>query len=136
MSAISGLSRGAKAFEKGIGECMIEVKKEAISKELVDAWYAEWETLQQAIHEAHSLRDGSALPLMEQGLALFERLLVDSAQSELPLNLQGEYELLPINGAERLQFIKMRPSQYACYRQLDELFKETKKRCARLRLKA
>ncbi|MER2105861.1 MAG: YpoC family protein [Solibacillus sp.] len=115
---------------------MIEVKKEAITKELVDAWYAEWEALQQAIHEAHSLRDGSAGSLMEQGIALFERLVVDSAQIDAPLSLQEEYELLPINGAERLAFIKMRPGQYACYRQLDELFKETKKRCARLRLKA
>lgn len=115
---------------------MIAVKKGAITKELVDAWYAEWNVLQQAIHEAHSQRDGSALPLMKQGLALFERLVVESAQTDEPLHLQMEYELLPINGAERLQFIKMRPGQYACYRQLDELFKETKKRCARLRLRA
>lgn len=114
---------------------MIEVKKEAITKELVDAWYAEWEALQQAIHEAHHVRDDSARLLMEQGIALFEGFVVDSAQTEVPLRLQQEYELLPINGAERLTFIKMRPGQYACYRQLDELFKETKKRCARLRLK-
>lgn len=110
---------------------MIEVKKEMITKELVDTWHGEWEALQQAIHAAHTARDGSAQSLMEHGIALFERLLVDSAAGG-----EGDYELLPINGAERLTFIKMRPGQYACYRQLDELFKETKKRCARLRLKA
>ena len=115
---------------------MIEVKKEATTKEVVNAWFGEWETLQQVIHEAHTARDGSAQQLMEQGIMLFERLLLESAQTDAPLNLQQQYELLPINGAERLQFIKMRPGQYACYRQLDELFKETKKRCARLRLKA
>ncbi|CAM5187085.1 YpoC-like domain-containing protein OS=Lysinibacillus sphaericus OX=1421 GN=LS41612_14865 PE=4 SV=1 [Lysinibacillus sphaericus] len=56
---------------------------------------------------------------------MFERLV----------NEAGE-EVLPINGVERLTFIKTKPGQYARYRQIDELFKETKKRTARLRLQA
>lgn len=115
---------------------MIEVKKEAITKELVDAWFSEWEKLRERIHIAHESRDESAKTLMEQGLEHFENFLV---QASFPnkIHLEQEpYELLPINGGERLNFIKKKPGQYASYRQLDELYKETKKRCARLRLKA
>lgn len=134
MSALSGLSRRAKALEKRIGESMITVRKEALAKEEVDVWFAQWEELQREIHAAHDKRDGTAQPLMEKGIALFEQFLLDVSDTTEQLDLQQTYEVLPINGAERLQFIKMRPGQYACYRQLDELYKETKKRCARLRL--
>ena len=112
---------------------MIEVNKDKISKESIDAWFAEWEALQQAIHVAHEARNGEAKPLMEQGIAHFEKLLVESAANEV--STDADFELYPINGKERLAFIKAKPGQYACYRQLDELFKETKKRAARLRLK-
>ena len=112
---------------------MIEVNKDKISKESIDAWFAEWEALQQAIHVAHEARNGEAKPLMEQGIAHFEKLLVESAANES--SADADFELYPINGKERLAFIKAKPGQYACYRQLDELFKETKKRAARLRLK-
>ena len=112
---------------------MIEVNKDNISKEIVDAWFAQWEALQQAIHAAHEARNGEAKPLMEQGIAHFEKLLVESAADQVSADV--DFELYPINGKERLAFIKAKPGQYACYRQLDELFKETKKRAARLRLK-
>lgn len=114
---------------------MILVNKEMISKERIDTWFAHWETLREDIHAAHDRRDGSALELMLKGIAHYEQLLIDSAQTDGVFSINAEYELMPINGMERLQFIKMRPAQYACYRQLDELYKETKKRCARLRLK-
>lgn len=113
---------------------MILVNKEAITKQVVDAWYDEWETLREKIHEAHTLRDGSAHELMAQGIELFEQFLVKYSKTDEPFSQDSDYELMPINGMERFQFIKMRPGQYACYRQLDELYKETKKRCARLRL--
>ena len=112
---------------------MILVNKAAISKEAVEAWFTKWETLREQIHVAHDARDGSAKLLMEQGIALFNAFLVETAVSD---EQGGDYELFPVNGKERFNFIKMKPGQYACYRQLDELFKETKKRCARLRLKA
>ncbi|QDQ02226.1 hypothetical protein FOH38_18005 [Lysinibacillus fusiformis] len=98
---------------------------EAIAKDKVDVWFAEWTALEGQIHLAHDARNGAAKGLMEQGIALFERLLQEAGE-----------EVMPINGMERLAFIQAKPGQYACYRQLDELFKETKKRTARLRLQA
>jgi len=114
---------------------LIEVKKEMISKERVDEWFAKWESLNTEIFAAHDRRDGSATEFMLQGIELFESFIVEGSQTDNGFNTQLIYEIMPINGMERFQFIKARPGQYACYRQLDELFKETKKRCARLRLK-
>ena len=106
-----------------------------ISKERVDEWFAKWESLNAEIFAAHDRRDGSATEFMLQGIELFEAFIVEGSQSDDEFNMHLTYEIMPINGMERFQFIKARPGQYACYRQLDELFKETKKRCARLRLK-
>jgi hypothetical protein len=113
---------------------MILVNKEAITKQDVNAWYEKWEVLRGQIHEAHERRDGSAHDLMVQGIQLFEQFIITHSETEQPFSLSNDYELMPINGMERFQFIKLRPAQYACYRQLDELYKETKKRCARLRI--
>ncbi|MGE7673642.1 YpoC family protein [Lysinibacillus sp. NPDC094403] len=98
---------------------------EAIEKEKIDAWFAEWTELEAKIHAAHDARNGEAKGLMEKAILLFDYLVQEAGD-----------EVLPINGIERLTFIKAKPGQYACYRQLDELFKETKKRAARLRLQA
>ena len=113
---------------------MIGFHVEAISKDIIDAWCGEWEVLEVRIHAAHDARNGEAKGLMEEAIVLFERLLIDSA--DVGEASSETYEVMPINGAERLAFIKTKPGQYACYRQLGELFKETKKRTARLRLQA
>ncbi|CAM5181708.1 YpoC-like domain-containing protein OS=Ureibacillus acetophenoni OX=614649 GN=SAMN05877842_103294 PE=4 SV=1 [Ureibacillus acetophenoni] len=115
---------------------MISFNAANIQKEVVDPLFLEWESLSQQIHQAHDERNGLAHTLMEQGIALYERLIVKTSSDSSEELIEGEdYEVLPLNGKERLSFIKARPGQYACYRQLDELFKETKKRLARLRLK-
>lgn len=116
---------------------MIPCRAERIQKESVDTWYAKWEALCEQIHASHEVRDGQARELMAQGITLFEMFMIEGSMidgnEEVPFE---QLELMPLNGSERLAFIKKRPDQYACYRQLDELFKETKKRAARLRLKA
>ncbi|MEG0472510.1 MAG: hypothetical protein RR588_09260 [Solibacillus sp.] len=113
---------------------MIAVNKVKISKEAVNAWYANWEQFQHKIHLAHDARDSSVAQLMQQAIEQFEHFIVSSSETEAAFSETEPYELMPINGMERLSFVKMRPGQYAAYRQLDELYKETKKRCARLRL--
>lgn len=115
---------------------MIPFQMEHIQKEHVESWFAKWEQLREAIHASHDARDGQAQQLMEQGIQLFESFIIQGSETDLQeIDGTEEFELMPLNGMERLQFIKMRPGQYACYRQLDELFKETKKRMARLRIK-
>ena len=114
---------------------MIFVKKDAIDKEKIEPYFQEWDALSKEIFEAHEKRNGQAQILMEKGIRLFEELIVMTSETDAKEVLQGEeYEVMPINGMERLHFIKARPGQYACFRQLDELFKELKKKYARLRL--
>jgi hypothetical protein len=113
---------------------MIEVNQEAISKEIIDAWFSKWEAVSEQLNEAHTARDKVlSLELMMKGIAMYDQLLLESAATEAFVD--ADFELFPINGRERMQFIKARPAQFASYRQLDELYKETKKRAARLRLK-
>lgn len=115
---------------------MIIVKQQAIQKEKVEPFFEQWEELSRRIYNAHENRNGEAHQLMEQGIALFEQLVIHCSDVEnVPAVLNEQYEVLPLNGLERYIFIKSRPGQYACYRQLEELFKEIKKRLARLRLK-
>lgn len=116
---------------------MIPVRKEAISKDLIEPYFERWERLSDQIFHAHDERNGEAKSLMEEGIALFEELVSNTSQVEQTCLIQSNevYEVFPINGMERFLFIKARPAQYACFRQLDELFKEIKKRYARLRLK-
>ncbi|MDN4493833.1 YpoC family protein [Ureibacillus aquaedulcis] len=116
---------------------MIKVNQGAIVKELVDPYFEQWNELSSLIHKAHDLRNGEAKSLMDEGIQLFENCIINCSETtSLSILESEEYEVLPINGMERLQFIKMRPGQYACFRQLDELFKELKKRLARLRIKS
>ena len=116
---------------------MIQVSLESIAKEAIDPYFEEWKELSEQIHKAHDLRNGEAKALMEKGIQLFETCILNCSETtSQSINESEDYEVLPLNGRERLQFIKMRPGQYACFRQLDELFKELKKRLARLRLKA
>ncbi len=124
-----------KKGKEGSCKQMIACKKEAITKELVDEWMKKWEMLRQGIHQSHSVRDGNAKEIMLKAIQLYESFVLDASGTQDVLSENEEYEILPINAMERLSFIKSRPGQYACYRQLDELFIETKKRCARLRLK-
>lgn len=116
---------------------MIKVNQESIVKELVNPYFEQWNELSSQIHKAHDSRNGEAKNLMDKGIQLFENCIVSCSETTSHSIIENEeYEVLPINGMERLQFIKVRPGQYACYRQLDELFKELKKRLARLRIRA
>ncbi|WP_408056601.1 YpoC family protein [Ureibacillus manganicus] len=115
---------------------MITFDPVKIQKNAVEPMFLEWEELSKLIHEAHQQRNRQAKVFMEKGIELYERLIVTTSNQESEgINVNEDYEVLPLNGMERLSFIKARPGQFACYRQLDELFKETKKRLARLRVK-
>ena len=115
---------------------MIECRKEDIAKEVVDVWMTKWEEMKPTIHASHTARDGQAQNRMQEAIELYKNFILSSSETdEKYLHPDNDYEVLPINGMERIQFIESRPGQYACYRQLDELFIETKKRLAALRTK-
>lgn len=113
---------------------MISTQLEAINKIVVDEWFAEWQKMQPAIEALHTARNKAVNDNMLAAIAHYEQFVLNASQTEATtIQPTDEFQCMPINGTERLLFIKAKPAQFACYRQLDELFKETKKRMARLR---
>lgn len=100
-------------------------------KELFD----EWECLKTKISEAHKSREVTVKGLMLIGIELYTQLLVSTSEiNDSVIHDIEKYEILPLNGVERFKFIINKPEHYASYLQLNELFIETKKKIARLRI--
>lgn len=114
---------------------MIEANVEKLQKEQVDAWFATWEEMERAIRTLHTARDKAVVHKMHEAIRHYEQFILHvSNTTNEAIEATHTYDCMPINGTERFLFIQAKPGQYACYRQLDELFKETKKRMARLRI--
>lgn len=84
--------------------------------------FAEWEELRAHLAILFREKEIKRSEYMEQGIELLE-LIIGKVE-----------EAAPINFSERFTFIKNNKHNYAAFRQLDELFKETKKKLARLRV--
>lgn len=113
---------------------MIEANVEQLAKERVDAWLDEWLVMEETIRTMHTARDKAVKEAMVAAIRHYEQFIVAASQTDQThIKAGDEFMCMPINGTERFLFIQAKPGQYACYRQLDELFKETKKRMARLR---
>ena len=90
--------------------------------------------MEEAIRTMHTARDKAVKEAMVAAIRHYEQFIIAASQTDqMHIKAGDEFMCMPINGTERFLFIQAKPGQYACYRQLDELFKETKKRMARLR---
>ena len=76
---------------------MIRVRKEAIQKDRIEPYFEQWENLSKEIYAAHDERDSKkAKNLMEQGIALFEELMVNTSDTDVEeLLVHEEYEGMP-----------------------------------------
>ena len=98
--------------------------------------FDEWALIRKNLHIAFEQRDNHAQQSMKEAIMLFEKLLVQvSCIDKFECNDLKQYEVLPLNGVERYAFIAKNPIHFASFRQLDELFDETNKKIARLRIK-
>lgn len=90
--------------------------------------------MEETIRTMHTARDKAVKEAMVAAIHHYEQFIIAASQTDQThIKAGDEFMCMPINGTERFLFIQAKPGQYACYRQLDELFKETKKRMARLR---
>ncbi len=99
-----------------------------LTKEQIDPYFLEWARLSAELAYLHERRDKATVQAIQSGIETFEQLL-----SHCRFALQDD-EFEPLNGSERLSFIKSSARTYAAYRQLDELFSELKKILARKRI--
>ncbi|QUW22140.1 hypothetical protein JSQ81_00665 [Sporosarcina sp. Marseille-Q4063] len=102
------------------------------SKELLAPHFEKWDLVKEEIEKLYSLKDKEVNTYMEVAIRDYEQLLEygGSELNERTGNLDAL--LLPLNGEERLQFVKDRIASHYAYIQLDALYTETKKKAARL----
>lgn len=105
-------------------------------KEQINAVLQQWSAVKDQIQSAYKQKDIEEVHShMLLAIELYQKLLVEASETDVfdAAELKN-YEVLPLNGDERFQFIVTQTSHYAAYRQLNELFEETRKKIARLRI--
>jgi hypothetical protein len=114
---------------------MILAKKHNISQLDVQSYLTRWERMKTDLLALHAMREDTVGEDLLQGLGLYIEFLKHChGLQHLSENEVELLEALPLNGKERLEFIKNSPKQYASFTQLDEMFNETVKKLARLRV--
>lgn len=85
--------------------------------------FEEWEQLREQLAPLFKVKDETRKKYMEQGIQLLT-VITEKAEGTIPINF-----------SERFDFVKLNSTNYSAFRQLDELFKETKKKIAVKRLR-
>ncbi len=104
-------------------------------QEDVNALLQQWSSVKEHIQHGYEQKSIEVQSHMIQAISLYNKLLVEVSDTEIfDANDMKKYEVLPLNGEERYKFVVTHPSHFAAYRQLSELFEETTKKIARLRI--
>ena len=104
-------------------------------KDHINVILQQWIAVKDHIQNAYEHKDKDVHSHMLVAVELYQKLLVEASDTDVFDSVElKNYEVLPLNGEERFEFIVTQPSQYAAYRQLNELFEETSKKIARLRI--
>jgi hypothetical protein len=104
-------------------------------KDLINVILKQWLAVKDRIQNAYEQKDKDVHSHMLVAIELYRKLLVEASETVVFDSVElKNYEVLPLNGEERFKFIVTQPSHYAAYRQLNELFEETTKKIARLRI--
>lgn len=102
------------------------------SKEALADYLAPWEQSKEEIGKLYNDRDCNAAAKLQEMIVCYEGLLAYGGNGAHPQSGQQQPILLPLNGEERLAFIKKQIHSHYAFVQLDALFDETKKKAARL----
>lgn len=94
--------------------------------------FHQWDTMKDEIKELYAEQDKQAVPLMEQAIARYEQIVSSKGKTFNKAQQVEEYVLDPLNGKERLAFIKARINSHYAYIQLEMLYIELRKKIARL----
>lgn len=114
---------------------MILVNKDNISQEDVQSYLTRWGRMKTDLLALHAMREETVAEDLLEGFELYIEFLKHChGLLQLTEEMYELLEALPLNGKERLEFIKNSPKQYASFTQLDEMFNETVKKIARLRV--
>ena len=105
---------------------------ERFSKEHLAIHFQKWDAVKEEIKNLYHSKGKEVTSLMETAILNYEELLEYGGSGLNKRSGQVERFLLPLNGEERLQFVKDRIASHYAHIQLDALYTETKKKAARL----
>lgn len=102
-----------------------------INMEQLSSFFEQWDSVKVRIETYYAKRDKEAVVLMNEAISTYMNLLQRGGTENNQRTGESEYILLPLNGDERIDFIKKRIASHYAYIQLDALFLESKKKAAR-----
>lgn len=102
------------------------------SKEHTAPHFEKWDVVKEKIEKLYAEKNREAVKLMEIAINDYINLLEYGGQELNEQTGKNVAILLPLNGVERLDFIKERINSHYAYIQLNALYDETKKKAARL----
>lgn len=103
-----------------------------IEKELFSPYFKKWDANRESIELFYTQKDRQALEMMEEAILAFDELLELGGKVLDERKGKMVYTLEPLNGEERLAFIKAKISSHYAFIQLDALYTETRKKVSRL----
>lgn len=109
---------------------------DTFNKDILIPYLEHWSSNREKIELAYEQKDHSAVDMMEVAIALYDEMLLHGGIEHDERSQLNVSKLLPLNGTERLQFVKDKVRSHYSFVQLDALFLETKKKAARLSLKS
>lgn len=102
------------------------------SKEAVQNYFEQWDGKKEEIEQLYANRSSDAVKKLEEAITQYEALLAYGGTEVHPQTNDIQPILLPLNGEERLAFIKKQIRSHYAFVQLDALYDETRKKAARL----
>lgn len=102
------------------------------SKEALAGFYELWDANKDKIAQLYEEKQPSAVEKLTEAIVQYEKLLAYGGVENHPQHGQEQPVLLPLNGVERLAFIKKHIQSHYAFVQLEALYDETRKKAARL----
>lgn len=97
-------------------------------KDQIDCFYQKWEAQRIGIESMYRNQNRQVHEQMQQAILNYEKMLTIGGMEQKT----GQYRLSPLNGFERLAFVKEKIATRYAFIQLDALYTESKKKAARL----
>ncbi|WP_156450414.1 YpoC family protein [Sporosarcina sp. HYO08] len=108
------------------------MNNQRLDRQQLAPFFEQWEAMREEIEAGYANKNRKVVPLMEHAINNFEKLLAFGGKELNERSGKQLYILLPLNGEERLDFIKKKITSHYAFVQLDALYTETKKKAARL----
>ena len=103
-------------------------KKLTLSKEHILPYFEKWELLKPEIQQRYDMKENDVIEWMEQAIVNYEELLLACS---VVSGMDRRTKMEPLNGEERLQFIKTKMVSPFALVQLTLLHTELRKKIAR-----